>query len=402
MKKTFILTLSFMLLCLSACNKQKENTPAPETTPKAEDFRTMRTDTILLWLGSYCKTDEEGIRVYKFNQHTGEYTYLTGYKGLANPSFIWIARDGRHFYTVGEEDEPERSTANAFVLDADKPEIKKLNSQCNNAGAACNVILSPDERSLFTSSYGSGCITEFPIHKDGSLGKDFVLKFSGHSVNPTRQDHPYIHAVNFTPDSRYLMANDLGMDQIHVFKMRDRAAMDSLPILSNGARPAKPVEETYNVKVDAGAGPRHLAWSPNLVNAYLLSELSGQLFVLKYENEQLSVIQTLQADTLNAGGSADVHVSPDCKFVYASHRLQGDGISIWKVNQQDGTLTKVGFQATGIHPRNFNITPNGELLLCACRDSNKVQIFRRDKKTGLLTDTGRAIEMSRPTCVQFY
>jgi 6-phosphogluconolactonase (cycloisomerase 2 family) len=72
------------------------------------------------------------------------------------------------------------------------------------------------------------------------------------------------------------------------------------------------------------------------------------------------------------------------------------------VNHEDGTLTKVGFQPTGIHPRNFGITPNGELLLCACRDSNKVQIFRRDKQTGLLSDTGRAIEMSRPTCVQFY
>ncbi len=402
MKKNYILALIATLLCLTACNKPKDNPATPTPTPKAEDFRTLRTDTILLWLGSYCNTDEEGIRVYRLNQHTGEYSYLAGYTGLANPSFIYLARDGRHFYAVGEEDDPKRSTANAFLLDVDKPEIKKLNSQCNNAGAACNVILSPDERSLFTSSYGSGCITEFPVRRDGSLGKDFVLKFSGHSINPERQDHPYIHAVNFTPDSRYLLANDLGMDQIHVFKMRDRAASDSLPVLSNGIRPAKPVEETYHVSVDGGAGPRHLAWSPNLVNAYLLSELSGQLFVLKFENEQLSVIQTVQADSLDAGGSADVHVSPDCKFVYASHRLQGDGISIWKVNQADGTLTKAGFQPTGIHPRNFNITPNGELLLCACRDSNQVQIFRRDKETGLLTDTGRTIEMSKPTCVQFY
>ena len=378
------MALGITMLCLTACNKQKE------------------TDNILLWLGSYCNQDEEGIRVYRFNQHTGDYTYLTGFSGLANPSFVWVARDGRHFYAVGEEDDPESSSANAFILNPDKPAIQRLSSQSNHAGAACNIILSPDERTLFTSSYGSGCVTEFPIYEDGSLGKDFVLKFTGHSVNPERQDHPYIHAVNFTPDGKYLLANDLGMDQIHVFKMRDRAATDSLPILSEGDQPMTPVGETYNVAVDPGAGPRHLAWSPNHKNAYLLSELSGQLFVLKYENEQLSVIQTLQADTLNAGGSADVHVSPDGKFVYASHRLEGDGITIWKVNTEDGTLSKVGFQPTGIHPRNFGITPNGELLLCACRDSNKVKIFRRNKETGLLTDTGRAIEMSRPTCVQFY
>jgi 6-phosphogluconolactonase (cycloisomerase 2 family) len=384
MNRKLFMALGIMMLCLTACNKQKE------------------TDNILLWLGSYCNQDEEGIRVYRFNQHTGDYTYLTGFSGLANPSFVWVARDGRHFYAVGEEDDPESSSANAFILDPNKPEIQRLSSQSNHAGAACNIILSPDERTLFTSSYGSGCVTEFPICKDGSLGNDFVLKFTGHSVNPERQDHPYIHAVNFTPDGKYLLANDLGMDQIHVFKMRERTATDTLPILSDGELPTTPVGETYNVAVDPGAGPRHLAWSPNHKNAYLLSELSGQLFVLKYENERLSVIQTLQADTLNAGGSADVHVSPDGKFVYASHRLEGDGITIWKVNPEDGTLTKVGFQPTGIHPRNFGITPNGELLLCACRDSNKVQIFRRDKETGLLTDTGQAIEMSRPTCVQFY
>ena len=384
MNRKLLMALGILMLCLTACNKQKEN------------------DDILLWLGSYCNQNEEGIRVYRFNQHTGDYTYLTGFTGLANPSFVWVARDGRHFYAVGEEDDPESSSANAFILDPDKPEIQRLSSQSNHAGAACNIILSPDERTLFTSSYGSGCVTEFPVRDDGSLGGDFVLKFTGHSVNPERQDHPYIHAVNFTPDGKYLLANDLGMDQIHVFKMRDRAASDSLPILSNGEQPTTSVGETYNVAVDPGAGPRHLAWSPNLKNAFLLSELSGQLFVLNYENERLSVIQTLQADTLNAGGSADVHVSPDGRFVYASHRLEGDGITIWKVNPEDGTLSKVGFQPTGIHPRNFGITPNGELLLCACRDSNKVQIFRRDKETGLLTDTEQAIEMSRPTCVQFY
>lgn len=396
MKTTSYLAALAIIASLSACTGNRQASSPQDITSESES-----TDNVLLWLGSYCNTDEEGIHVYRFNQHTGDYTYLTGYTGLANPSFVWVARDGRHFYTVGEEDEPERSTANAFVLDVEQPAIRKLNSQGTQAGAACNVILSPDERALFTSSYGSGCITEFPVHEDGTLGTSHVIRFEGHGLLPDRQDHPYLHAVNFTPDGRYLLGNDLGMDQIHVFKMRNRADADTLPVLSSGKQPVTAAAEHYNVSVDGGAGPRHLAWSPNGLNAYLLGELSGQLFTLKYENERLSVIQTVQADSLNAGGSADVHVSPDGKFVYASHRLKGDGISIWRVGE-DGTLTKAGFQPTGIHPRNFGITPNGELLLCACRDSDKVQIFRRDKQSGLLSDTGRSIEMSRPTCVQFH
>lgn len=356
---------------------------------------------ILLVLGSYCTTSEEGIRIYSFNQHTGDYSYLTGYTGLANPSFVWLDPDGRHFYTVGEEDDPLQSSCNSFLYDREQQQIEHISNQCNHAGAACNVILSPDGRSVFTSSYGSGCITEFCVRADSSLGEGFVLQFQGHSVNPVRQDHPYLHAVNFTPDGKYLLGNDLGMDQIHVFALRQRSANDTLPLLSTGALPLAPADELYAVDVDPGAGPRHLCWAPNGQYAYLLSELSGQLFVLRYADERLSVIQTLQADTLNAGGSADVHVSPDGRFLYASHRLQGDGISIWQIDPKEGTLTRVGFQNTGIHPRNFCITPNGELLLCACRDSHQVQIYRRDSINGLLTPMDKSIEMHTPTCVQF-
>ena len=117
MNRIYLWALGLMLLCLTACNQAKE-------------------DTVLLWLGSYCNTSEEGIRVYRFNQQTGDYTYLTGYTGLANPSFVWVARDGRHFYAVGEEDDPESSSANAFVFDEEKAEIVRLSSQSNHAGAS--------------------------------------------------------------------------------------------------------------------------------------------------------------------------------------------------------------------------------------------------------------------------
>lgn len=390
MKSHFLLLAALALL--SGCSKRSASAP---TDADSSDQQ------ITLVLGSYCTSEEEGIRIYSFNQHTGEYSYLTGYTGLANPSFVWLAPDGKHIYTVGEEDDPVRSSGNAFVYDRETQSIEHLSSQSNQAGAACNVILSPDGRSIFTSSYGSGCITEFPVRADGSLGPGYVLQFLGHSVNPERQDHPYLHAVNFTPDGKYLLGNDLGMDQIHVFALRERAATDTLPLLSTGQLPLQPATEQYAVQVDPGAGPRHLCWAPNGQYAYLLSELSGQLFVLQYADERLSVIQTVQADTLNAGGSADVHVSPDGQFLYASHRLQGDGISIWRIDSETGMITRVGFQATGIHPRNFGITPNGELLLCACRDSHEVQIYKRDAQSGLLSPTGQAIEMHTPTCVQF-
>ena len=93
-----------------------------------------------------------------------------------------------------------------------------------------------------------------------------------------------------------------------------------------------------------------------------MSELSGKVTVFTYEEGKLKEIQTLVADDARAQGGADIHVSPDGKFVYASTRLKGDGITIFRVNG-NGTLTRVGKQSTGKHPRNFAITPNGKFLL---------------------------------------
>ena len=107
------------------------------------------------------------------------------------------------------------------------------------------------------------------------------------------------------------------------------------------------------------------------------------------------------SDSVGARGGADIHLSPDGRFLYSSNRLKAEGIAIFAVDALTGLLTPVGYQPTAAHPRQFNITPNGHFLLCCCRDSNKIQVFRRDKTTGLLTDTGNDIPVRRAVCVQF-
>ncbi|MEG1564080.1 MAG: beta-propeller fold lactonase family protein, partial [Bacteroides sp.] len=160
-----------------------------------------------------------------------------------------------------------------------------------------------------------------------------------------------------------------------------------------------PLSETVNIT--PGSGPRHLTFSPNGKFAYLISELSGNVTVFDYADGRLNQIQSITADTLRAKGSADIHLSPDGKYLYASNRLKEDGIAIFAADEVKGTLAKVGYQLTGIHPRHFNITPNGMFLLVACRDSNLIQVFERDTSTGLLTDTGKNISINKPACVQF-
>lgn len=133
----------------------------------------------------------------------------------------------------------------------------------------------------------------------------------------------------------------------------------------------------------------------------MINELSGTVIAFEYKDGDLKEIQTIAADTVNAQGSADIHISPDGKFLYASNRLKADGIAIFNIHPDNGMLSKAGYQLTGIHPRNFIITPNGKYLLVACRDSNVIQVYERDTDTELLTDVQQDIKVDKPVCIKF-
>ena len=198
----------------------------------------------------------------------------------------------------------------------------------------------------------------------------------------------------YTPDHKYLLASDLGTDQIHVFPVSENVTDGVSHSLLNES-------EEFNIKVESGSGPRHICFHPNQKFAYLINEISGKVIAFSYDKGKLNAIQYIEADTVGAKGSGDIHISPDGKFLYASNRLKADGIAIFSINQEEGTLTKTGYQLTGIHPRNFIISRNGRYLLVACRDSNSIQVFERDSQTGLLKDTGKTIKTNKPVCLKF-
>lgn len=341
----------------------------------------MSRSQLILLTGSYCQVDEYGVHSYLFNQETGEFSLLDTVSGISNPSFVYPW--GSKAYVVSEDDNVP--SLYAVGVDSVSGKLHGISVQSTIHAAPCNVIVSPDGKYAYTSNYAGASVTEFPLLHDGALGKGRTICFEGSSVHPYRQKQPYIHAVNFSPDGKFLLVDDLGTDHIHV-----------LPYGSEGADEC----QCQSFFVKPGAGPRHLCFSPDGKWAYLLSELSGDVFVMAYDEGQLFLEQTLKVDEADASGSADIHVSSDGRFVYTSHRLKNDGIAILKV-LENGCLQKIAYQSTGVHPRHFMLTPNQLFMLVACRDSDIVQIFSRDKETGLLKDTGKSIASKRPVCVQF-
>ena len=346
---------------------------------------------LTMLVGTYTngKTDVSGIMVYRFNEETGDAVVLSETNGLKNPTFLTLSKDGKKVYAV--EESGKSSAVKAFSFDKKSGVMTFLNSEPTIGADPCNIAAGKDF--VVTANYGGGSVTQFPLNKDGSIGKAVqVIQFEGTGPVKSRQEKPHLHCVILSPDGKYVFANDLGTDHIYRLDLSD-------PKGKTGKTSIR--RSDADVQLPGGEGPRHLTFHPNGKYAYLIGELSGNVTAFRYDKGSLNAFQTLVADTLKAAGSADIHVTPDGKFLYASNRLKGDGLAIFKINPDNGSLAKVGYQPTGIHPRNFAITPNGNYLLCANRDSGMIQVFAIDPKTGLLTDTGKNILLKRPVCIRF-
>lgn len=374
-------------ILLGACN-------SPQKQEGQKNLLTREQQSIYMLTGSYASPEEEGIKIYRFNEDTGEVTYLSGLKGISNPSYLIPSVNGERIYAVGE-DEGETSTANAIRFDKEQGLMTLLNSQRTGGGAPCYITLNPSGKFVITANYMGGSITIFPLNQDGRLMPNSrLISFTGHGPDKERQSQAHLHCVEFTPEHKYMLANDLGTDQIHIFPISATVTEGISHTLLDEAK-------EYQIKVEPGSGPRHICFHPNQKFAYLINELSGKITVFSYDQGKLKNLQSIECDTIGARGSGDIHISPDGRFVYASNRLQADGIAIFSVDPEKGTLTKAGYQTTDIHPRSFIITPNGLYLLVACRDSNTIQIFRRNMNTGLLTNTGKSIKTNKPVCLKF-
>lgn len=339
---------------------------------------------LCMLVGTYTGESSHGIYTFRFNQETGQAVVLDSF-AMSNPSYLTPSADGQRVYAVSEMDDASAAVV-ALELDKITGKLTQFGVQPTLGGAPCYVAT--NGRSVLTANYSGGTMSVFPLRDDGRLEPVDSL-FQGSATGPdmNRQQEPHVHCACFSPDGNYIFATDFSADRIQRFLVHpDEASPQAL---------------AETVDLAPGSGPRHLTFSPNGRQAYLINELSGKVVVFDYLNGELHQKQVIAADTLGARGSADIHLSPDGRYLYASNRLKGDGLAIFSVNPTDGTLAKVGYQLTGLHPRNFSITPNGRYLLVACRDSDVIQVFLRNEETGALTPTQQDIHLSQPVCIQF-
>lgn len=340
-----------------------------------------------LLIGTYNNEENtNGIHVYKFDAENGEFKVSQPVTKLANASYLAISKDRKNVYAVSG------GKVNSFAFNSVSGMLKYLNSVPSQG--SCYVAVDSNKKVVFAGNYGGGNVLSIHLNADGSFAKEKVqtIQHTGSSINKERQESPHVHSTMLSLDEKYLMVPDLGTDRVYQYK-----------IDTNQEEVLSPVDEPF-LSVKPGGGPRHLAFHPNQKYAYLVLELTGSVMALDYNNGKLKAKQTIsmvKPDFKGRLSGADIHVSPDGKFLYASNRGDANEIAIFSINKK-GKLKSVGQQSVlGKTPRNFVIDPTGKFLLAANQDTNDIIIFNRDKNNGLLAPTGKKIEVDKPVCLKF-
>jgi 6-phosphogluconolactonase len=345
-----------------------------------------------MFIGTYTDKGSKGIYVYRFNASTGKANMVSNTEGVENPSYLAIASNNKYVYAVNEN-AGHAAGVSAFSFDSSTGKLSLINKQFSGGDHPCYVTVSKNNNWVLAGNYSGGNLTAFKTNADGSINPyNQLVQHSGAGSNKSRQEKAHVHSTVFSPDEKYVFAADLGMDKVMIYKF-------------NGAdeKPLQESDPSY-LSTEPGSGPRHFTFHPNKNFAYLIEELSGEVQAYKYQNGNLTSIQRIATHPpgyKGAPGSADIHISPDGNFLYASNRGDENNIAIFSINKKTGLLKAKGTLPTGGKtPRNFIIDPTGKYLLVANQGTDNIVVFKRNQTTGMLQKTGEEMKVSKPVCIQ--
>ena len=347
-----------------------------------------------LYVGTYNKSMPEGIFVYSFNEHSGKLTDLKIPAVINNPSFLTISANKKYLYAVNELDSlgmDHSGGVSSFSIEKNG-KLNFINQVLTFGANPCHVSLSPDNKKLVASNYSGGSISLFNVLPDGGLS-DLIQKIQneGKGPFPGRQTEPHAHSAKFNASGKLLFVADLGIDELKIYQV------------GATVQPLTPNTQPF-IKFAPGSGPRHFEFSSDGNFIYVTNELSSTITVLiKYGGvwKEIQTIKTLPKDFKGENWCADIHLSANGQFVYASNRGH-NSIVVYTRNQTSGRLENIQTcSSVGKWPRNFTIDPTGKFLLVANERTNEIAVLKVDGSTGKLTNSGIKVNIESPVCLQF-
>jgi 6-phosphogluconolactonase len=370
----------------------------------------------VLFVGTYTEKESKGIYAYRFDPASAELTPLGLAAETTNPSFLAIDPSRRYLYAVNEvsqykgansgavsafaiDREPERESSSDRAHDHRRSghpsgKLSLLNKVPTGGADPCYIAFDKTGKYVLVANYTGGSVAVFPVEADGRAGTaSAFVQHSGSGVDPERQKGPHAHWIETTPDNRFAIAADLGLDELLFYRFDSKTG-------------SLTAHSTPYTKLDSGAGPRHIAFNPNDRFAYSINELNSTVTQFSFDarNGELhkgKSVSTLPAAFRGSNSTAEIEVHPNGKFLFVSNR-GADSIAAFAIDRKTGALTLVDyFPAQGKEPRNFEIDPTGRFLLVANQNSDAIVVFRIEPNTGRLTPTGKTVHVPAPVCLRF-
>jgi len=354
------------------------------------------------------RSRSKGIYVSKFHPATGELTKPQLAAEITNPAFLAIHPNHRFLYAVAEDplslgpNFDHSSYVTAYSIDSATGKLHLLNTRTTGGTSTCYLSIDKTGHYLMFANFGSSSVTILHIKDDGSIGEQTAfMKHVGHGKDPAFQSKAHPHSIDVSPDNKYAVVSDLGVDKLFIYKF-DASTGKLSP------------DQPPFVQAEAGGGPRHFTFDSAGKFGYSLHEMSGYITVLAWDaaGGSLTKIQdatSLQPDFIGANDSAEIAIHPSGKFLYESNRrFRGpdmwgpDSIGVFAIDPDKGTLTEVEqVPPGGTMPRNFAIDPTGSYLFTANELSGNVALFKIDGGTGRLSPAKTDLKIDVPVCIVF-
>jgi 6-phosphogluconolactonase len=361
-----------------------ENT---DSTSNTKPVDTITSHNFFFYIGTYTDAGSKGIYRSTFQSDSGRISKPELVATITNPSFQCISKNHKLLWSVTESGS---GSVTGFLIDTITGNLQKTATFSSLGSSPCFVNFHDESLNVITANYSSGNVTKIPVTSIGiANGKAYTHQHTGKSINASRQEGPHAHCSKVDPTGKYIYSCDLGTDKIYVYIISG----DSLALYKT-------------LDIEPGSGPRHFDFHPQLKSMVVISEMKGTVTTfLPDENgcfsKYLSTISTMPEGYMGQSGSADIHFTPDGKYLYASNRAN-NSIAIFQVDPLTLEPIIIGWQNSNIQtPRNFAIDPKGNYLLTANQDGNNIVVFKIDHQTGELIETGFKQTISKPVCITF-
>lgn len=346
----------------------------------------------LIFLGTYTRNGSKGIYSVRLDSETGALGTPIVAAEAPDPAWVTLSPDKKYLYAI----HPSAGQAIGFSVDAASGGLQALPVEpSSTASPPSHLAVDATGRTLLAANYRDGYVAAMPIRPDGTLGPPQKIPHEGKGPHPTRQEKSHVHSVTVSPDNRFVLVADLGLDRIFTY------ALDATNAKLSAANPPF-------VATDPGAGPRHFKFGADGRHAYAINELGNTIVAYDYDVARGALtprqtVSTLPADFRGANATAEIRVHPNGRFVYGSNRGH-DSIAVFAVDAASGRLgaTPIEIVPTGGKtPRNFALSPDGKWLVCAHQDTPLLTVFRVDARTGRLARTPHTAEVPACVCVLF-